>query len=68
MSDPDGTPKTPSDHGAAAEPGHRRRTAARDRIPWVQMLAYGLGGFVPIALFNSVGQLSGLIVNVGLGV
>lgn len=32
------------------------------------MLAYGLGGFVPIALFNSVGQLSGLIVNVGLGV
>ncbi|MCL4221138.1 MAG: MFS transporter [Phycisphaerales bacterium] len=43
-------------------------TAARDRIPWIQMLAYGLGGFVPIALFNSVGQLSGLIVNVGLGV
>ena len=44
------------------------RTAARDRIPWVQLIAYGLGGFVPIALFNSVGQLSGLIVNVGLGV
>lgn len=44
------------------------RTAARDRIPWVQIIAYGLGGFVPIALFNSVGQLSGLIVNVGLGV
>lgn len=43
-------------------------TAARDRIPWIQLLAYGLGGFVPIALFNSVGQLSGLIVNVGLGV
>ena len=43
-------------------------TAARDRIPWVQLIAYGLGGFVPIALFNSVGQLSGLIVNVGLGV
>lgn len=48
-------------------PTHHR-TAARDRIPWIQMLAYGLGGFVPIALFNSVGQLSGLIVNVGLGV
>ncbi|MCE7967294.1 MAG: MFS transporter [Leptolyngbya sp. PLA3] len=43
-------------------------TAVHDRIPWIQMLAYGLGGFVPIALFNSVGQLSGLIVNVGLGV
>lgn len=43
-------------------------TARRDRIPWVQMVAYGLGGFVPIALFNSVGQLSGLILNVGLGV
>jgi len=48
------------------EPHHD--TAARDRIPWVQLIAYGLGGFVPIALFNSVGQLSGLIVNVGLGV
>ena len=43
-------------------------TAASDRIPWVQLIAYGLGGFVPIALFNSVGQLSGLILNVGLGI
>jgi len=43
-------------------------TAARDRIPWVQLIAYGMGGFVPIALFNSVGQLSGLILNVGLGI
>lgn len=43
-------------------------TAARDRVPWVQLIAYGLGGFVPIALFNSVGQLSGLILNVGLGI
>jgi GPH family glycoside/pentoside/hexuronide:cation symporter len=43
-------------------------TAARDRIPWVVLIAYGLGGVVPIALFNSVGQLSGLILNVGLGV
>lgn len=49
-------------------PNEPHRTAARDRIPWVQIIAYGLGGFVPIALFNSVGQLSGLIVNVGLGV
>jgi len=43
-------------------------TAARDRIPWIQLIAYGMGGFVPIALFNSVGQLSGLILNVGLGI
>ncbi len=43
-------------------------TAVRDRIPWVPLIAYGLGGFVPIALFNSVGQLSGLILNVGLGI
>lgn len=43
-------------------------TAASDRIPWVQLIAYGMGGFVPIALFNSVGQLSGLILNVGLGI
>lgn len=51
----------------AVEPRHHR-TAARDRIPWVQLIAYGMGGFVPIALFNSVGQLSGLILNVGLGI
>ena len=43
------------------------RTAESDRIPWVQLLAYGLGGFIPIALFNAVGQFSGLICNVGLG-
>lgn len=49
-------------------PPRHHTTARRDRIPWIQMIAYGLGGFVPIALFNSVGQLSGLIVNVGLGV
>ncbi len=48
-------------------PAHGK-TSAADRIPWVQLIAYGLGGFVPIALFNSVGQLSGLILNVGLGI
>lgn len=51
----------------AKGPVHHQ-TAARDRIPWVQLIAYGMGGFVPIALFNSVGQLSGLILNVGLGI
>lgn len=52
----------------ALPPHHHHTTAAADRVPWVQLIAYGLGGFVPIALFNSVGQLSGLIVNVGLGI
>ena len=47
-------------------PHHQHKTAAADRVPWVQLIAYGLGGFVPIALLNSVGQLSGLITNVGL--
>lgn len=51
-----------------AEPARHHATAARDRVPWIQLIAYGMGGFVPIALFNSVGQLSGLILNVGLGI
>lgn len=46
---------------------HHHTTSSADRIPWVPLIAYGLGGFVPIALFNSVGMLSGLILNVGLG-
>ncbi len=50
----------------APHPAHHK-TAQRDKIPWIQMIAFGMGGFVPIALFNSVGQLSGLILNVGLG-
>lgn len=54
--------------GYEADPPVHHTTAARDRIPWVQLIAYGMGGFVPIALFNSVGQLSGLILNVGLGI
>ncbi len=56
---------------SSAHPAHRHHhhhTAPRDRVPWVQLIAFGLGGFVPIALFNSVTHLSGLIVNVGLGV
>lgn len=43
-------------------------TSRADRIPWAVLIAYGLGGFVPIALFNSVGMLSGLILNVALGI
>ncbi len=51
-----------------AQGSEHHQTAAYDRIPWIQLIAYGMGGFVPIALFNSVGQLSGLILNVGLGI
>ncbi len=54
--------------GSQAGTTKHHTTAASDRIPWVQLIAYGMGGFVPIALFNSVGQLSGLILNVGLGI
>jgi len=42
-------------------------TAAKDRIPWVQLLAYGMGGLIPIALFNIAGQLMGLLGNISLG-
>ena len=45
----------------------RHMTAAEDRIPWYQLFAYGMGGLIPIALFNSAGQLMGLLGNISLG-
>jgi GPH family glycoside/pentoside/hexuronide:cation symporter len=42
-------------------------TPIRDRVNWPQLLAYGSGGIIPIALFNIAGQLMGLIGNIGLG-
>ena len=42
-------------------------TAPEDCIPWNQLIAYGAGGLIPIALFNIAGQLMGLIGNIGLG-
>ena len=42
-------------------------TEQRDRISWNQLIAYGTGGIIPIALFNIAGQLMGLIGNIGLG-
>jgi GPH family glycoside/pentoside/hexuronide:cation symporter len=42
-------------------------TAAKDRVPWGQLIAYGMGGLVPIALFNIAGQLMGLLGNISLG-
>lgn len=43
-------------------------TEARDRIPVVQKIAFGLGMATPIAFVNSVAQLTNLVFNIGLGV
>ncbi|HEX4414964.1 MAG TPA: MFS transporter [Lacipirellulaceae bacterium] len=45
----------------------RHETAAEDRIPWSQLIAYGMGGIIPIAIFNIAGQLIGLLGNISLG-
>src|SRR4051794_24727149 len=42
-------------------------TAPEDRIPWNQLIAYGMGGLVPVAIFNIAGQLMGLLGNISLG-
>jgi glycoside/pentoside/hexuronide:cation symporter, GPH family len=41
--------------------------AAGHRVPWNQLIAYGTGGLVAIALFNSVSILMGLLGNISLG-
>ena len=38
-----------------------------DRVSWNQLVAYGMGGMIPIALFNIAGQLIGLLGNISLG-
>ena len=45
----------------------RHTTAAEDRVPWLQLVAYGMGGLIPVALFNIAGQLMGLLGNISLG-
>lgn len=42
-------------------------SAAARRVPWNQLIAYGMGGVIPIALFNIAGQLMGLLGNISLG-
>lgn len=37
------------------------------RVPLKQLVVYGAGGLIPIALFNIAGQLVGLIGNISLG-
>jgi len=43
-------------------------TTAEDRVPWNQLIAFGLGGLIPIALFNIVLQLVPLLGNISLGI
>jgi glycoside/pentoside/hexuronide:cation symporter, GPH family len=42
-------------------------TKPEDRIHFSQLAAYGLGGVIPIALFNIAGILVGLMGNISLG-
>ncbi|MFZ1428114.1 MAG: MFS transporter [Geminicoccaceae bacterium] len=50
----------------ATRDGHA--TAAGDRVSWDQLIAFGLGGLIPIALFNVVLQLVPLLGNISLGI
>jgi len=43
------------------------KTKPKGQIPTLQLVAYGFGGIIPIALFNIAGQLMGLIGNISLG-
>lgn len=42
-------------------------TDQEERVPWSQLIAYGTGGIIQIALFNIAGQLMGLLGNISLG-
>lgn len=48
-------------------PSEHKPTAAKDRVSWNQLIAYGMGGVIPIALFNIAGQLMSLLGNISLG-
>jgi glycoside/pentoside/hexuronide:cation symporter, GPH family len=43
-------------------------TPQEERVPWDQLFAYGMGGVIPIALFNAAPQLMGLLGNISLGI
>lgn len=43
------------------------KTASADHVSIGRVLAYGMGGIIPIALFNIAGQLMGLMGNISLG-
>ena len=44
-----------------------RQVVTSKRLGWGQLIAYGLGGIVPVALFHIAGQLIGLVGNISLG-
>ncbi len=52
---------------ASAGIQEHQQIEADDQIPWPQLIAYGMGGLIPIALFNIAGQLMGLLGNISLG-
>ena len=37
------------------------------RVPWPALIAYGMGGLIPIALFNASGRLMQMLGNISLG-
>jgi len=39
----------------------------KDRLPMGQIIAFGMGGLIPVALFNIAGQLIGLMGNISMG-
>jgi GPH family glycoside/pentoside/hexuronide:cation symporter len=47
--------------------GNHHIVAAEDRVSWNQLIAYGMGGLVSIALFNIAPQLISLLGNISLG-
>jgi GPH family glycoside/pentoside/hexuronide:cation symporter len=48
-------------------PSEKISTVSTDRVSWNQLIAYGMGGVIPIALFNIAGQLMSLLGNISLG-
>lgn len=42
-------------------------SASSERVSWGQLIAYGTGGIIPIALFNIAPQLMALLGNISLG-
>lgn len=51
----------------AKESSAQHKTKKEDKIHTTQLLAYGAGGIIPIALFNVAGILVGLMGNISLG-
>lgn len=45
----------------------RKNAARTGQVTWSQLIAYGTGGVIPIALFNIAGQLIALLGNISLG-